>query len=287
MAHIRFENGCRITLEKVSHTGSNDVDSVTAALHEEIELKCFYEGASTLTVEANTVSVRAGDVVVINPYEFHATVDTGKERGKYHLFMLPLDYLSGMPELNLHRFYFGEGKKFATVISGNPKLYGILMEVAEEIRLQRSGSEAIIKTHLMNFFAYLLRDGVANAQASAPEKGSQRLYALIEPALQCMKNEYMRPITAEELAALCKVSKHYFYRTFKAVTNKSPMEYLRDYRLQVADALLSNTDSSIAEIAAHCGFESPNYFSRCYKQRYGKTPREGRAAAENFIQKLQ
>jgi transcriptional regulator GlxA family with amidase domain len=63
---------------------------------------------------------------------------------------------------------------------------------------------------------------------------------------------------------------------FKSVTKKSAMEYLRDYRLQVANALLSGTDSPVGEIAERCGFESPNYFSRCYKRYYGKSPREGR-----------
>ena len=44
------------------------------------------------------------------------------------------------------------------------------------------------------------------------------------------------------------------------------MEYLRDYRLAIADTLLINTEKSIADIAELCGFESSNYFCRCYKK---------------------
>lgn len=268
------DRGCAITLGKVSRRDKQWDLSGNTALHEELEIKCFYEGSATLLVESRSISVKAGDVVVINPYEFHATVDVGEEKGAYHLFMLPLDYFTGVPELNLHRLCFGGGKKFTTLFAGEPKLYGLLMEAAEEVRQGLPGHELVVKSLLMTFFAHLLRSGMEDADGS--EKSSQRLYSVVEPALRCIKNEYPHTMTVEELAGLCKVSKHYFCRVFKSVTKKSAMEYLRDYRLQVANALLSGTDSPVGEIAERCGFENPNYFSRCYKQYYGKTPRQGR-----------
>lgn len=270
---------CEITLGKVSRADRKKDLSGTTALHEDIEIKCFYEGTATLLIESQTVSVKAGDVVVINPYEFHATVDTGEEKGKYHLFMLPLDYFSGEPALDLHKLFFGEGKKFSTLYSGNRQLYDLLMQAAEEFRQKEAPCDLMIKSLLMTFFALLLRHGVTQAEHSAPEKSELRLYSVIEPALWCIKNEYRRPLSVEELAKKCNVSKHYFCRVFKAVTKKSPMEYLRLFRLRVANALLSNTDGSVAEISVSCGFESPNYFSRCYKACYGESPRRSRCAS--------
>ena len=46
-------------------------------VHEAIEIKCFYEGESTLLIDSKPIKVRAGDVVVINPYELHSTIDDG------------------------------------------------------------------------------------------------------------------------------------------------------------------------------------------------------------------
>ena len=135
----------------------------------------------------------------------------------------------------------------------------------------------MIKSLLMAFFALLLRSGIQPIR-SYPKTSELRLYSVIEPALRCIKNEYRRELTVDELAKKCNVSKHYFCRVFKAVTQKSAMEYLRCYRLQVANIQLSNTKSSIAEIAASCGFESSNYFSRCYKQYYGISPTGSRSA---------
>ena len=270
-------------LGKVAKIDKPETLSNQSAIHEQIEIKCFYEGSATLLIGSETISVKAGDVVVINPYEFHATVDTGEERGKYHLFMLPLDYFSGIPELDLQTLFFREEKKFQTLYSGNSQMYDILMQAAEELRQGQPFCELMVKSLLMELFALLMRYGTVEASALPQEKPSLRLYSVIAPALRCIKNEYTKNLTVEELAQLCNVSKHYFCRTFKLVTGKSAMEYLRDFRLRIASALLTNTDSSIAEISASCGFESPNYFSRCFKAKFGYPPRQTRNA-ENLTQ---
>lgn len=274
---MRPDNSCEITLGKVSQTDRKLNLSGNTALHEDIEIKCFYEGTATLLIESQTVRVKAGDVVVINPYEFHATIDTGEEKGKYHLFMLPLDYFSGEPALDLRKLLFAEEKRFRTLLSGDRQMFDLLMQAAKESQSGQEASDLMIKSLLMAFFALLLRNGITQAERSVPVKSELRLYSVIEPALRCIKNEYRRELTVDELAKKCNVSKHYFCRVFKAVTQKSAMEYLRDFRLRVADVLLANTKSSISEISACCGFESPNYFSRCYKRYYGESPSNSRA----------
>ena len=244
------------------------------ALHEEIEIKCFYEGSATLLIGDQTVQVTAGDIGVINPYEFHATVNTGEERGKYHLFMLPLDYFSGVPELDLRSVLFAEEKQFLAHHT-DPRLHGFFMQAAEEFRQKQDIGDLLLRSLLMAAFALLLRNGLAETESAAPKKALLS-YLVIEPALRCIKNEYGRVMTVEELAKLCNVSKHYFCRVFKSITGKSVMEYLRDFRLRVANVLLTSTDRSISDIAAYCGFDSSNYFSRCYKKHYGCSPRQGR-----------
>ena len=129
----------------------------------------------------------------------------------------------------------------------------------------------------MAAFALLLRHGLTQPKSAAPKEKALRSYLVIEPALRCIKNEYARTMTVDELAKLCNVSKHYFCRVFKTITGKSVMEYLRDFRLRVANVLLTNTDRSISDIAASCGFDSSNYFSRCYKGHYGFSPRQSRS----------
>lgn len=271
------DNSYKIMTDKVSHADKVMNLSGNTALHEDIEIKCFYEGTATLLVESQTIHVKAGDVVVINPYEFHATVNTGEEKGKYHLFMLPLDYFSGVPELDLRKLLFAEEKRFQTLFAGDGQMHELLMKAAQEARQKQEAGNLMIRSLLMGFFAMLLRKGVV--PSAVPEKSELRLYSVIEPALRCIKNQYQQALTVDDLARLCNVSKHYFCRVFKTVTQKSAMEYLRDFRLRVANVLLTNTDKSISQISACCGFENANYFSRCYKKYYGISPRQSRCGS--------
>ena len=80
----------RIVPDSISRI--DDPAGVTRALHEEIELKYFYEGESTLLIGGETVEVRAGDLVVINPYELHSTIRFGEDRGRYRLLMMDPDF---------------------------------------------------------------------------------------------------------------------------------------------------------------------------------------------------
>ena len=157
------------------------------------------------------------------------------------------------------------------------QLHSLLTRAALEAQQEQTAGDVMIKGLLAQVFALLLRRGLAEGERPSPEKSALRRYSVIDPALRCIKSSYSENLSVEQLADLCGVSKHYFCRTFKTVTEKSAMEYLRDFRLRVANALLTGTKRSVAEISAACGFDNQNYFSRCYKQYYGETPSQSRA----------
>ena len=51
---------------------------------------------------------------------------------------------------------------------------------------------------------------------------------------------------------------------------------LNGARLKAADTLLKTTDKTVSEIAYEVGFGTPSYFSKCYKELFGRHPGEGR-----------
>ena len=55
-----------------------------------------------------------------------------------------------------------------------------------------------------------------------------------------------------------------------------PVEYIRKVRISRAKKLLSNTDLTVQEVAAKCGFESPTYFYRCWNKTEKESPAEYR-----------
>ncbi len=69
-----------------------------------------------------------------------------------------------------------------------------------------------------------------------------------------------------------------FYRKMKALTDQAPGEFLRNFRLQRAAALLTGHHGNVTEVAYAVGFNSLAYFTRCFKQFYGQSPTEYLAA---------
>ena len=258
----------------------NGNDRVQRMLHEEIEIKCFYEGASTLLVGSRTLNASAGDVVIINPYELHATVSYGEELGKYHLLMIPLDFFGGIgtDELELRSLLLAEGKRLKSFFKNDAELSSVILRIVTEYNEKKPAFRSVIKGIVAELFAILLRRGLEEKSAPAPHADILRAYILIEPALKYIRNNYSEELNTDKLASLCKISKYHFCRTFKTVTKKTAMEYLRDYRLEVADVMLGNTDKSVTLVAELSGFSDVNYFCRCYKARYGTTPSSKRKA---------
>ena len=68
------------------------------------------------------------------------------------------------------------------------------------------------------------------------------------------------------------LSRVQLYRKVKAITGLSPVELLRKIRLQQGYVLLTTTTKTVAEIAFEVGFNTPGYFSKCFKEQYGKLP---------------
>ncbi len=83
-------------------------------------------------------------------------------------------------------------------------------------------------------------------------------------------------LSVETIGSELGLSRVQLYRKVKALTGSSPVDLLRKARLNKAQQLLQTTDLSVSEIAYQVGFTSPSYFTKCYKDEYGKVPGESR-----------
>lgn len=109
------------------------------------------------------------------------------------------------------------------------------------------------------------------ATASTPDVEDE-FYARF---IKIVEEEMGNPdLSVDDLASRIGLGRSQFYRKIKALTNYSPVELLRRFRLQKARSMLTKTSRSISEVAYAVGFSSPAYFTRCYREAYGETPRE-------------
>lgn len=80
--------------------------------------------------------------------------------------------------------------------------------------------------------------------------------------------------SVDNMAEAMNLSRVQLYRKVKALSNYSPVEILRIMRLREAERQLLTTEKSVSEVAYEVGFTSPSYFTKCYKDYFGKNPTE-------------
>lgn len=64
------------------------------------------------------------------------------------------------------------------------------------------------------------------------------------------------------------------YRKIKQHIGITPVEYIKQIRLKKAAMLIQQKKFTISEVMYMVGFSSPSYFSKCFQQQFGKTPRQ-------------
>ena len=87
-----------------------------------------------------------------------------------------------------------------------------------------------------------------------------------------------RKWTVAELAAEANASRSLLDERFRQVLGRSPIRYLTEWRMHLAEELLATTDLGVAVIARRVGYDSEEAFSRAFKRARGLSPSHWRTA---------
>jgi AraC-like DNA-binding protein len=71
-----------------------------------------------------------------------------------------------------------------------------------------------------------------------------------------------------------RISHSTLYRKIQSIANMSPNEFIRNIRITEAAKLMKNKNANISEIAIQVGFNDHSYFTRCFKNKFNKTPKQ-------------
>ena len=112
--------------------------------------------------------------------------------------------------------------------------------------------------------------------ASAPAIDSGWIAALgdpvLAPALARLHSAPERHWTVEKLAGTVAVSRSVLDERFRQVLGRSPIRYLTDWRMHLAEDLLATTGHSVAAVARRVGYDSEEAFSRAFKRTHEVAP---------------
>ena len=98
----------------------------------------------------------------------------------------------------------------------------------------------------------------------------------VREAILLMERNVEEPLTQDELADYLSLSVRQLQRIFKRHIGLTPIRYYLDIRLERARGLVTQTEMPLMDIAALCGFNHAEHFSRAYRQRFALTPRKDR-----------
>lgn len=110
--------------------------------------------------------------------------------------------------------------------------------------------------------------GQRSSISKSIESRNSRLMRLIS----LMHENIEEPLTLDELAEEENISRRQVERLFNLHLNEKPSQYYKNIRLDRARSYISETDMSVTEIAAACGFSAGTVLSRLYKVRFGEAP---------------
>ncbi|NIR30963.1 MAG: GlxA family transcriptional regulator [Gammaproteobacteria bacterium] len=99
-------------------------------------------------------------------------------------------------------------------------------------------------------------------------------------AINIMRANLESPLTPSEIAARTGISGRQLERLFRKYLKCAPRRYYLRLRVQHARILLIQTGMSILNVALASGFASQSYFTKCYREHFGRTPTEERDAVQ-------
>jgi AraC family transcriptional regulator len=85
-------------------------------------------------------------------------------------------------------------------------------------------------------------------------------------------DHFAASVQVKDIASQVGVHPVHLARAFRAHFGLSPVEYIRQLRINLAESLLADSQVSLGEIAQQTGFSDQSHFTRTFRNEVGLTP---------------
>lgn len=269
-----------INLALYEHGSSAHPIAIEAHWHPEYEINYVYEGSVTFFMGGRNYTLNANELLFVDKNRIHSCFDSEDDHAHYvsivfgedFVFSSQADSLFQKYIYPLYKNHMGLPPVITAAMPGGVEMLQCIRTFLSVYDEKKTAFEIGLRSELLHLFHLALENQIfIESNENAPASNS-----IVHQAILAIRQNYMHPVSIQDLAASNHVTHSYFCRLFKASVGKSPKEYLLDYRIAAASSLLLQTDDSISSIAYACGFDDMNYFARCFKKRNGCPPTEYR-----------
>jgi AraC-like DNA-binding protein len=101
---------------------------------------------------------------------------------------------------------------------------------------------------------------------------------LLRPAMSLLHQTPERHWTVADLARETAVSRSVLDARFRDVLGRSPIRYLTEWRMHIAEELLATSDLNVGAVARRVGYDAEEAFSRAFKRSHGAAPSAWRSS---------
>ena len=247
--------------------------------HDELEAAIVTEGAIHVVIGGEQFDLDTGDGFFVNASALHSCQGLTPEGCRLHSLVFHPRLIGGGAESSFNQNYVlpvTQNKGFAgmRLDRGDPWQGEMLDKVEEawqacvqecprfdlKARYALSAALALIAEHMVS-----VKTDISPKQL----RDSERVKAM----LQFIMDNYGEAIDTAAIARSASVSESECLRCFRATIGTTPIRYLREYRIEQAANRLANSQASIADIAAACGFQDISYFTKTFREMKGLTPK--------------
>ncbi len=182
----------------------------------------------------------------------------------------PKVFMGQLPDLLVLRSKEGGGK-------GLKSVEAIVKMVLLEASMDRLAGELILNrcTEILSLCA--LREWVQNEAPFNGALSDQRISRTVAAMVESPHESW----TVESLSRLAGQSRTIFAALFQSALGVGPIEFLQNYRIELARSLLVDTDMRLDAVAAQVGYRDTSAFSRAFSRSVGVSPAQYRKVSRN------
>lgn len=231
-------------------------------LQEDFQIVLILEGSLEMRAGAEWIRVPSGHAVLMLPGQHLLLLFSRDQATRHQWCTVRKEHVPA----ELARRLENEGRPLPI-----PEILHTIMRAglqsgagsgANEARMARALGEAA----LASFLVAGEGERTEGSAGSEPVRKVQRF----------VHEHYGEELDLGRLAECAGVTPNHLIRLFREQLGVTPVEYLWQARLNHGAVWLRETGLGVAEIAYRAGFQNPFHFSRRFKERYGKAPREFR-----------
>ena len=249
--------------------------------HDQYQLIFVRSGEIVHKIGTKTETICAGEAIIMAPRTEHCIAECHSADMYSAIFQksfLPQDALEGLlgDYLRLKAQYASEGASKCVLSEENSEIIHTLFD----IMLSEYQSHRLFYTTMLQGLLLSTLMIVARTEWEKPEfrgkdvveEKRKSILSLVDKMPEMME----QPISTEEAARFCMMSRSQFCKFFRDVTGETYADYRTKIRMNAAARMLQQSSHKLETIATACGFQDYSSFYRTFVSTYEISPSEYR-----------